>query len=79
MEACEGFIVINGMGAAAIGAAGAALMALIGKLVLMVVEGRDNHIKYTVGVNADLTETNKILSGTARGAVDTVRRQRTTG
>lgn len=79
MEACEGLIVINTGGAAMITAGATAIFSIMGWAIREALKGRDQHISYTQDVNADLTEANRILTGTTHGAVETVRRGKATG
>lgn len=77
MDACDGLIVINAGAAAMIAAGATALFGFATWSIREALGGRDSHIKYTQEVNADLTETNKVLTGTTHGAVETVRKTRT--
>jgi hypothetical protein len=76
MEACEGLIVINAGAGVMIAGAGAGLMALVWWGIKEAIKGRDNHIISAENINADLTEVNRILSGTASGAIETVKAER---
>lgn len=81
MPACEGTVfVITAGGVATIVAVltalGGALAGGYSVLFYQTIKGRDNHIAYMQGVNADLTDIARPALGVARGAVDEVRDRR---